>query len=47
MVFWLFHEDTGNPLMYHKTTKSLYLPQMMSNPKNKGTLFASTLKVEK
>ena len=27
-------------------TNSLYLPQMMSDPKNKGTLFYSTLKVE-
>ena len=28
-------------------TKSSYLPQMTSNPKNKGTLFSSTFKVEK
>ena len=27
-------------------TKSSYLPQMMSNQKNKGTLFSSTFKVE-
>ena len=41
-----FHEDTENPLRSPKMTKSSYLPQMTSNPKNKGTLFSSTLKVE-
>ena len=46
MVLLLFYEDTGKPLTSHKRTKSLYLPQMMSDPKNKGTLFSSTLKVE-
>ena len=46
MVILLFHEDTGKPLRSHKMTNSSYLPQMMLNPKNKGTLFSSTLKVE-
>ena len=46
MVILSFHEDTGKPLRSHKMTKSSYLPQMTSDPKNKGTLFSSTLKVE-
>ena len=29
-----------------KMTKGSYLPQMVSDPKNKGTLFSSTLKVK-
>ena len=41
-----FHDDTENPLRSPKMTKSSYLPQMTSNPKNKGTFFSSTLKVE-
>ena len=45
MVFLLFYEDAGKPVMSHKRTKSLYLPQMMYDPKNKGTLFSSTLKI--
>ena len=46
MVILLFHENTRKPLRSHKMTKSSYIPQFMSNPKNKGTLFSSTLKVE-
>ena len=38
--------DTGKPLRSHKMTKGSYLPQMTPNPKNKGTLFSSTFKVE-
>ena len=34
-------------ITYHKTTKCLYLRYMMSDEKNKGTLFPSTLKVGK
>ena len=34
--------DTGKPLISYKMTKGSYLPQMESNPKNKGTLFSST-----
>ena len=46
MVILSFQEDTGKTLRIHKMKKSLYLPQMLSNPKNKGTLFSSTFKVE-
>ena len=46
MVFLLLHEDIGKSLTSHKMTKSLYLPQIMSDPKNKGTFFSSTLNVE-
>ena len=46
MLVLLFHEDTGKPLRGNKMTKSSYLPQMTSNPKNKGTLFSSTFEVE-
>ena len=46
MVILLFHGDAGKPLRSHKMTKSSYLPQMMSDPKNKGTLFSSTFKVK-
>ena len=45
MVFLLIHEDTGKPLKIHKRTDGLYLPQMMSDPKNQVTLFSLTLKV--
>ena len=44
-IFWLvrgFRVSSWN----QKITKSLYLPQMMSDPKNKGTLFSLILKVE-
>ena len=44
--FFLFHEGPGKPLTSKKMTKSSYLPQITSDPKNKGTLFSSTLKVE-
>ena len=46
MAILLFHEGPGKPLTSKKRTKSSYLPQIMSDPKNKGTLFSSTLKVE-
>ena len=46
MAILLFHEDTRKPLRSHKMTKSSYFPQMMSDPKNKGTLFPLTLKVD-
>ena len=44
--FLLFHKDTGKLFTSQKITKDLYLPQMMSDPKNKYTLFSSTLKVD-
>ena len=46
MIILLFHEDTAKTLRSRNMTKSLYLHQMKSNPKNKGTLFSSTFKVE-
>ena len=46
MVILSFHEGTGKNITIQKITISLYLPQMMSDPKNKHTLFSSTLKVE-
>ena len=46
MVILSFHEGTVKPLTIKKMTKSSYLPQMTFYPKNKGTLFSSTLKVE-
>ena len=46
MVILLFDEGIGKPLTSPKMTKRSYLPQMTSDPKNKGTLFSSTLKVE-
>ena len=46
MVFLMFHEEVEKPLTSHKMTKSLRFPQMTSDQKNKGTLFASTLKIE-
>ena len=46
MIILWFHKDTGKPHRSHKKTKSSYLPQMTSEPKNKGTFFSSTLKVE-
>ena len=46
MVILSFHEGTVKPLTIQKMTKSSYLPQMTFYPKNKGTLFSSTLKVE-
>ena len=46
MVILSFPEGTGQPLTSQKMTKGSYLPQMASDPKNKGTLFSSTLKVE-
>ena len=36
----------GNPLTSRAMSKCSYLPQMMYGPKNKVTLFSSTLKVE-
>ena len=47
MVILWFHENTRKSLRRHKMKKNSYLPQMTSIPKNKGTLFSSTLKVEK
>ena len=38
-------DDTVKPLTNHKMTKIFYLPQIMSDPKNKGILF-SAFKVE-
>ena len=46
MVISSFHDDGRKPLISHKMTTSSYLPQMMSDPKNKGTLFSSTFEVE-
>ena len=46
MIILSFHEDSTKPLRSHKMIKGLYLHQMTSNPKNKGTLFSSTFKVE-
>ena len=46
MVFLFFHEDTSKSFTSHIIAKSLYLPQMMSDPKNKCTLFPQTFKVE-
>ena len=41
-----FTKIPGNPLTSHKMSKSSYLTQMTSDPKNKDTLFSSTLKVK-
>ena len=46
MVILLFHEGAGKLITSHKTTKSSYLPHMTSGPKNEGTSFSSTFKVE-
>jgi len=46
MIILLFHEDTVKTLRSCNMTQSLYLHQIKSNPKNKGTLFSSTFKVE-
>ena len=46
MIILSFHEDTRKPLRSKKMTNSSYLPQMTLNPKNKGSLFSSTFKVE-
>ena len=46
LSFCDFMKIPETPLTSHKMSKSSYLPQMTSDPKNKGTLFSSTLKVE-
>jgi hypothetical protein len=46
LLFPDYMKVPGNPLTKHKLSKSPYLTQMTSDPKNKGTLFHSTLKVE-
>ena len=46
MVILLFHEGARKLITSHKTTKSSYLPHMTSDPKNEGTSFSSTFKVE-
>ena len=45
MTLLLFHEDTGYSITSHKITKRSYISYMMSDKKNKDTLFSSTLKV--
>ena len=39
------NEGPRKPLTSKKMTKSSYLPHITSDPKNKGTLFCSTMKV--
>ena len=42
----LFCIDDEHLITDHKNTKGPYLPYIMSDKKNKGTLFSSTSKVE-
>ena len=46
LSFCDFMKIPKTPLTSYEMSKSSYLPQMTSNPKNKGTLFSLTLKVE-
>ena len=46
LSFCDFMKIPETPFTSHKMSKSSYLPQMMSDPKNKGILFSSTLIVE-
>ena len=46
MAILLFLVDAGHLIKNLKITKRLYLTQIKSNEKNKGTLFSSTFKVE-
>ena len=45
MVILCFHEDIKHLIICPKITKKSYLSLMTYNPKNRGTLFSSTLKV--
>ena len=45
IVILSFYEGTRKPHASHKMTINSYLRQIKSDPKNKGTLYSSTLKV--